>query len=146
MKLLTIILFSALIFTGCGKTGTRGHEHDGHEIDSTDANRVLYDQVIEIHDSAMAKMGNLYDLKKRLQDQIANTPGMVVEEKKKLERRISNLDSVGQVMMDWMHKFNPLPDTVDQEKVREYLESEMEKIRKVREGMLEIIEKEKGNN
>lgn len=146
MKLLTIILFSALILTGCGKTGTSDHEHDGLDIDSTDANRVLYDQVIEIHDSAMAKMGNLYDLKKKLQDQIANTPNMVVEEKKKLERRISNLDSVGQLMMDWMHRFQPLPDSADQERARGYYESELEKIRKVKEAMLEAIAKEKGGN
>lgn len=146
MKLPTIILFSALIFAGCGKTGTSGHDHDGLDSDSTDANRVLFDQVMDIHDEAMAKMGNLYDLKKKLQDQIANTPGMVVEEKKKLEKRISNLDSVGQLMMDWMHRFQPLPDSVDQERAREYYESELEKIRKVKEAMLEAIEGEKGGN
>lgn len=146
MKYLTIILFGAMIFSGCGKTGPSGHEHDAYDSDSSDANRVLYDQVMDIHDSAMAKMGNLNALKKKLQDQIANTPGMVVEEQKKLEKRISNLDSVGQLMMDWMHRFQPLPDSVDQERAREYYESELERIKKVRDAMLEAIEREKGGN
>jgi len=45
--------------------------------------------------------------------------------------------------MDWMHKFNPLPDTANQEKAREYLENEMEKIKKVRELINGSIEKAK---
>jgi hypothetical protein len=49
-------------------------------------------------------------------------------------------------MMSWMHRiheFNPLADSVNQEKAREYLESEMEEIRKVKELMTESIEKAK---
>ncbi len=46
-------------------------------------------------------------------------------------------------MMDWMHNFQPLPDSADQEKAREYLESEMERVMKVRELTNETIEKVK---
>ena len=123
-----------------------GHEHEGPEGDSTNANRALYDQVMDIHDEVMPKVGDIYELKKKLLEKIASTPNMVAEEKSKLEKRIADLDSVGEMMMGWMHSFQPLPDTVDQERAREYLESEMEKIRKVKEAMLEIIEKEKGSN
>ena len=144
MKLPRIFILTLLVVVGCGKSQTV--EHDSHDADSTNANQALYDQVMDIHDEVMPKMQEIYDLKKNLQDQIASTSGMVAEEKSKLEKRISNLDSVGQLMMDWMHSFNPLPDTVSQEQAREYLESEMEKIRKVKDAMLEIIDKEKGVN
>jgi hypothetical protein len=46
-------------------------------------------------------------------------------------------------MMVWMRKFNPLPDSLGEEKAREYLENEMEKIKKVREDVLAAIEKAK---
>ena len=100
---------------------------------------------MDIHDEVMPKMQDLYMLKKGLQDKIAATPGMSSEEKQNLEKRILVLDSVNQLMMDWMHKFSPRSDSTDQEAAREYLESEMEKIRKVREAMLEAIASEKGS-
>ena len=101
---------------------------------------------MDIHDEVMPRMEDIYSLKKKLQDEIAASPDMAAEERVNLENRIANLDSVSNMMMDWMHRFSPLPDTVSQEAAREYLESEMDKIRKVREAMLEIIEAEKGRN
>ena len=146
MRLPKTLLLPLLVFIGCGKSQQMGHEHEGPDGDSTNANRALYDQVMDIHDEVMPKVGDIYELKKKLLEKIASTPNMVAEEKSKLEKRIADLDSVGEMMMGWMHSFQPLPDTVDQERAREYLESEMEKIRKVKEAMLEIIEKEKGSN
>ncbi|HRG10334.1 MAG TPA: hypothetical protein PLJ08_17295, partial [Cyclobacteriaceae bacterium] len=94
----------------------------------------------------MPQMDEIMKLKRSLQEQIANTPDMVVERKEQLEKIISNLDSASNSMMDWMHKFNPLPDSVDQELAREYLEGEMEKIRNVKTLMLESIDKAKQEN
>ncbi len=104
-------------------------------------NEALYNQVMDVHDEVMPKMGDIYKLKKELQEQIAKSPDMVVERKQQLEQIISNLDSASNAMMEWMHKFNPLPDSVDQEQAREYLESEMERVKKVRDLMNETIEK-----
>jgi hypothetical protein len=56
---------------------------------------------------------------------------------------IAQLDSANDSMMDWMHKYNPLPDSADQEKAREYLESEMEKVKKLKDLFNESIEKAK---
>lgn len=136
----------ALLLIRCGSPASNGNEHNENDGDSTSTNQALYDQVMDIHDEVMPKMQDLYILKKGIQDKIAATPNMVIEEKQKLEKRISNLDSASQLMMDWMHNFTPLSDTTDQEAAREYLESEMEKIRKVREAMLEAIASEKGSN
>ena len=144
MKSIIIILFSALLLSACAKPA--GHSEADQDSSSTDGdnpNEALYNQVMDVHDEVMPKMEDIYKLKKDLQDQIANTPDMVVERKQQLERVISNLDSANNAMMDWMHKFNPLPDSTNQEKVRDYLESEMERVKKVRDLMNESIEKGK---
>ena len=140
-------LFVATVFmlVGCGKTSDKAGHHDHGDSDSVaqNANRALYDQVQDIHDEVMPKMEDLYNLKKELQEEIARTPGMVTKRKKELEDMISNLDSASKAMMDWMHHFNPLPDSVDQEKAREYLETEMEGIKKVRDLTNEALGKAK---
>lgn len=140
-----LFLLVLLAILSCGKPSGEQNTSTS-DTDTTSTNQALYDQVMDIHDEVMPKMEDIYTLKKKLQDQIAATPDMVVEEKQALERRIARLDSVGNLMMDWMHKFSPVPDSVDQEIAREYLESEMERIRKVREAMLEAIASEKGSN
>lgn len=147
MKLTKLLLVTAAgVFSACGNPSTSDHKHDGQGTDSSDKNQALYDQLMDIHDEAMPKINDIYLLKKKLQDQIAATPDMVIERRKNLEKRIASLDSVTQLMMGWMHEFEPLPDSADQEKAREYLELEMEKIRVVKAAMLEIIQQEKKSN
>lgn len=133
-------LILALALVACSKNADQ-HDHESNSNDSP--NQALYDQVMDVHDEVMPKMDDIMKLKRQLQEEIANTPDMVVERKAQLEQIISNLDSASYAMMDWMHKFNPLPDSVDQEKAREYLESEMEKVKKVKTQMLESIDKAK---
>ncbi len=105
-----------------------------------DANKELYNRVMDVHDEVMPKMEDIYRLKKDLQDNISSSPDMVSERKQELERVISNLDSASNAMMDWMHKFSPLADTVDRQQAKEYLESEMERIKEVKEQMVKAIE------
>jgi regulator of replication initiation timing len=145
ISILFIIGTVGLFAVGCGGSSTNSHEHDS-DSDSSSTNQALYDQIMDIHDEVMPKSQDIYDLKKLLKDKIAATPDMVVEERQKLEQRIAKLDSVDKMMMDWMHNFSPLPDSIDQEAAREYLESEMEKIRKVKDAMLEAVASEKGSN
>ena len=45
-----------------------------------------------------------------------------------------------------MHHFNPIPDSLGEEKAREYLEDEMEKVKKVKADILESMEEAKGVN
>lgn len=94
---------------------------------------------METHDEVMPRMGEIEQLKREIRNEIAQTPDMVAERKAKLEQIISNLDSASFAMMDWMHKFNPLPDSARQEDAKAYLETEMERIKKVKEKMLESI-------
>ena len=103
-------------------------------------NKELYKRVMDTHDEVMPRMGEIERLKRELRDKISKSPDMIQERKEKLEQIISNLDSASRSMMDWMHKFNPLPDTADQAKAKSYLEAEMVRIEKVKELMLQSIQ------
>ena len=139
------LLISAafLILIACGKTNDHAGHSESDAGNTGDANRALYDQVMDIHDEVMPRMEDIYKMKMELMEKIANTPGMVEEKRKELEAIISNLDSTNNAMMEWMHNFNPVPDSVDQEKAREYLETEMERIKKVRDRTIEALDRAK---
>lgn len=141
-NLKSLFIVGLLVLAACSKGGEHKHSNSDSSTDDN-PNQALYDQVMEVHDEVMPKMDDIMKLKRELQDKIANSPDMVVERKEQLEKVIANLDSASNAMMSWMHEFNPLPDSVDQEKAREYLESEMERIRKVKTLTLESIEKAK---
>jgi hypothetical protein len=142
MKKSFYVLALSLV-SACSPSG----KHEGHSGESASAdnpNQVLYDQAMDIHDEVMPKMEDIYQLKKALQERVASSKDLAEDKKQELELIVVQLDSVDHLMMDWMHHFNPLPDSVDQEKARAYLESEIEKIKKVKELMNESIEKAKG--
>jgi Mg2+ and Co2+ transporter CorA len=141
LKVLSIVVLGALI--SCGKSGTDTTASD--PVDE-DANQALYDQVMDIHDEVMPKMDDLYKLKKQLQDSIAKTPAMVEDTKKELEQTIQQLDSASNSMMVWMRQFNPPTDSASQEALREYLEAQLEMVRKMRENVLEALDKGKKQN
>lgn len=138
-----LIITSLLVLIACGKSS----EHEEHGMDGdadTDSpNQALYNQVMDIHDEVMPKMEDIYKLKKGFLEDIANSPDMPADKKKELQSLISALDSANNAMMDWMHHFNPRPDSTDQEAAREYLETEMERIKKVRDLTNETLEKAK---
>jgi hypothetical protein len=136
---ITAFLLLMLTLVACNK----GAQTTTEAATEDSPNQILYDQVMDVHDEVMPKMDEIMKLKRELQEQIANTPDMVVERKQQIEKIISNLDSASNAMMDWMHKFNPLPDTADQEKARAYLEGEMERVKNVKTLMLESIDKAK---
>jgi len=140
MKFVANILFLGLLISISCQNKSGNHEQ---ETAASNPNQALYDQVMAVHDEVMPKTDEIYRLKKELKEKVAKTPDLVVEKKKQLDQIIAELDSADHSMMDWMHKFNPLPDSVDQEKAREYLENEMEKIKKVRELINGSIQKAK---
>jgi hypothetical protein len=101
---------------------------------------VLYNAVTDIHDAVMPATEDLYNISKSLKAQLKEATEDSV--KISLAKRIRYLDSVNTMMMDWMRKFKPMPDTVNEERAREYYESELEKIKTVKEAMLTALEKE----
>jgi regulator of replication initiation timing len=107
--------------------------------EKTQDNQALYDEVMKVHDEVMPKMDDIYKLKQELKKQIADSSTLAIEKKKTIEATILRLDSASDNMMVWMRNFNPLPDSLGEEKARVYLEEQQEKIKKVREEMLKAI-------
>jgi hypothetical protein len=144
MKNLKTLLFVSLsILASCAKIGKQeGHHQDGGSSEEN-PNQALYDQVMDIHDEIMPRKEDIYQLKKELQEKLTSSPELAEDKKQELELVIAQLDSADQFMMDWMHEFSPLPDSANQEKARAYLESEMERIKKVKDFMNESIAKAK---
>ena len=122
-------LFILALVWGCGQK-----THD---------NQALYDEVMKVHDEVMPKMDDIYKLKQELKKQIADSSTLAVEKRKTIEGTILRLDSASENMMVWMRNFNPIPDSLGEEKARAYLEDQKEKIKKVKEEMLEAIDEAK---
>jgi hypothetical protein len=132
-----LILIILVISWGCKeKSHDMAHDHDHHHGNSdsveVSGNQVLYDQVMKIHDEVMPQMEDLHNRKEALKEKLKSA---TAEQKKSLERQIAKVDSAGEGMMIWMREFNPIPDSVGEEKAREYLESQMEKVKKVKENI-----------
>ena len=103
-------------------------------------NQTLYDEVMKVHDEVMPKMDDIYKLKQELKKQMADSSTLAVEKRKTIEGTILRLDSASENMMVWMRNFNPIPDSLGEEKARAYLEDQQEKIKKVKKEMLEAID------
>ena len=131
----------ALAIVGCQKS-EHAH-HDGNATESDSTNTILYNQVMDIHDEVMPKMEELYNLKKDLQAKLAQSPPAPA--RSELEARIAEIDRASVMMEDWMHEFNPPADTTDKEQIRAYLESEMVKVKLVKEAMLNALRTEEKN-
>ncbi len=129
-----LLIMMAIVAISCGKASKDKAE--------AEANDVLYNEVMHIHDMVMPKMDDMYKLKRALQDSISHTPDMVAENRKVLENTIANLDSASGAMMNWMHEFD-LPDSIDAETARNYLISELDRIKKVSDQMNESLKKAK---
>jgi len=151
MKSITLnaSLFAMIIvLASCGNHAQNDaeDEHDHNDAIEEGGNQALYDQVMAIHDEVMPKMNDLYKLKEELKDKIAQTPAMPDAKKAEIEGTIAKLDSASENMMIWMRNFNPLPDSLGEDQAKEYLENEMEKIKGVRAGVEEALEKGNASN
>lgn len=144
--ILKLFSFTLLVFLyACGQKShdhEHGHNHDHHAHDSADTspNAKLYSEVMAIHDEVMPKMGDIYTLKEGLKKKLADNPA--TDKRSEIESAISKLDAADESMRVWMRQFDS-EAIKDEEKKREYLEGEMEKVKKVREDMLAAIEQAK---
>lgn len=147
MKILNLIyLLVFFILASCNQKAHDQMNHEGNESAEEGSNEALYNQMMDVHDEIMPQMDQIMKLKRELTDKIANSPELVAEQKEEIEKVISNLDSASNAMMDWMHrvhKYDPKADTANSENSREFLETEMERIRKVKNLMEESIEQAK---
>lgn len=136
MKLPAFLLFTLLIASCNSHKDNGDHTHD----QAAGGNQALYDEVMDVHDEVMPKMNDIYSLTEKLKKEIADTPDMVEEKRKHIEAAIRQLDTASEEMMVWMRNFNPLPDSLGEEKARRYLEVQLEKVNKVKNDMLQAID------
>jgi regulator of replication initiation timing len=128
------ILFALLAAFACREKSTEAHDHGNDTLANMD-NQALYDQVMQIHNEVMPKMNDLYKAKISLKAKISSNPAMEEKEKKDITAKIEKLDSAGESMMIWMRQFSPIPDSLGEEKARDYLQSEMTKVQRVKENI-----------
>ena len=142
MKLHNKFILALIILTSaCAKPSNQSNEEDLNDQQEGNPNQALDEKVMDLHDEVMPKMEDIYKIQSQIKEKIANSPNLVNERKEALDKIALQLDSANKAMMDWMHQFQPLPDSADQEEARAYLETQMEKIKKVKEEMIMAIER-----
>jgi hypothetical protein len=141
--LITVAIVAQMLSAGCGRPADSDSKHDHSGAPSSgQVEGELYDEVMRLHDEGMEKMDEIYALKRQLTEKIADAPNLVEEERRELESKISQLDSASRAMMAWMREFRPEEkDTLDAEGYRDYLESELQKVRKVRDDIFAAVER-----
>lgn len=129
---LAILVISA----SCGSKTEQKHQEESATGSTNDA---LYDEVMKIHDEVMPKMNDLYKMKEALKKQLAETPDLADDKRKELEAEIAKLEEASKSMMVWMREFNPPADSLGKEVVREYLEGQLEVVKKVKESIQQAL-------
>ena len=116
-----IFLFVMMLFSSC-------------ENKDKIAMQQLFDQVMKVHDEVMPKMDDIHDAKKALKEKLSTADSTLVFSS------IKELDNADEAMMVWMQEFNSSYETMPVEEQKKYLNTEMEKINKVKEIMLAAID------
>jgi hypothetical protein len=94
----------------------------------------LFEEVMAVHDEVMPKMDAIHDTKKSLAKILSTSDSTQVF------AIIKKLDDADEAMMVWMEEFDSDYDKKTVEEQRTYLNTELEKIKKVKMSMLESIE------
>lgn len=134
---LSALLACALLTAGCQDKSADHHHTDDNVEESP--NKALYDEVMAVHDEVMPKMNDLYKAKTELRKQLG-TPDLSEAEKQAIHKKIAQIEAADEGMMVWMRQFEPIPDSAGEKKAREYLESELIKVKKVKEDILQALQ------
>lgn len=135
-----LLLCLALSGAACQQRPEQGHHHSHPEEMKDGPNQALYDQVMGIHDEVMPKMDDLYKAKTALKSRLAATPPPDQDEVTAINEKIARIDAASEGMMVWMRQFNPPADSAGEDEAKAYLETELEKVKKVREDILQALD------
>ena len=141
MKYTLVFIIVAIMFlVGCNNSTS------SKEPVVTSVTDSLFDEVMNGHDAAMGKTNRISSLKKLVQREIDSLDKLPSKMKHGSETYKVRLDSLSVMLggasadMDkWMQEFNMDSAKNDQELRAKYLESEKEKIFKVREKMTDAL-------
>ena len=109
-------LFLWIFLLGCASTS-------GNKID------LLYQEIMDVHDEVMPKMGKIRNLEKQFRSAALTSPNAT-----ELMRQADALASANEAMMNWMLNFNNDFQGLDEEK-KEYLLGQKEQVYQVKELM-----------
>jgi RNase adaptor protein for sRNA GlmZ degradation len=133
--ILSLLVFSA----GCGSKNEHNHSHEDESAGTASTNDALYNEVMNIHDEVMPKMDDLYKMKEELKKQLALTTDLTEEKRKELEDQIAKVEEASKGMMVWMREFNAPADSLGEDVVRQYLEGQLEAVKKVKEDIQLVL-------
>ncbi|MEO1049069.1 MAG: hypothetical protein AAFX87_00470 [Bacteroidota bacterium] len=118
------------------------------EISEEEKESTLRNEVLVVHDTAMARMDQIHDLKQQLitaLDGLGDALKPVGDERRKAIREIiDELEGADNGMMSWMHDFTPKLrelDAMSHEEAMNFLKEEMKKIEKVSVDIDKAIER-----
>ena len=129
-KHLTYVVLLLLLLISCNSGPSEATQQEELEAN-----------VMAIHDDAMAKMGDIYKLRRNLRslrDTLAahQTDSTTL---RALQQQIDELNQADEVMMVWMRNYSA-PDTLQQEEAMAYLQQELKKIERVQTVMDSTIQ------
>ena len=134
IKKISILAALTLTFIFACKEKNHEHDHDHHHManDSSDVspNTLLDKEIMRIHDEVMPKT---FTIRTRIQKLKEDLKTATAAQKQKIEQQIAKLDSADRSMYDWMHHYDPIPDSLGEEKAKQYLDDELAKIKQVQE-------------
>ncbi|WP_266202337.1 hypothetical protein [Pontibacter kalidii] len=120
-RYLILLVLPLALFSAC-QSGDSGQE-EKEELET---------KVLAIHDEAMARMGEIFKLRRSLrvtrdtlEAQQADSTALL-----SLEREIDGLNKADEAMMQWMRQYKA-PDTLQHEQAMQYLQQELTKIERV---------------
>lgn len=126
MRFYAIIATAFLLFTAC--TDTKKQEKDALE------------QVIKIHDEAMAKSEQAIK-DKMLLDSISKADN--ISENPENKSVVSNLTTADKAMEDWMHQFNADNTGKSHEQIMQYLNDQQKQVSKVNQQLQTALSQSK---
>lgn len=133
LKILILLVTTTLASCESKSDYTEAHE----ENETTKSNEALKEEVIDIHDEVMPKMGAIRAHQKRLTKEAAeleNRDALRYQEEIELRRSIAReLDQAYEGMFVWMRQFRPQLDGLDEDEGRVYLLEQKDKVIKVNE-------------
>lgn len=109
-------MFLWIFLWGCASTS-------GNEID------LLYQEIMDVHDEVMPKMGKIRNLEKQFRSAALTSPNAT-----ELMSQAEVLASANEAMMNWMRNFNNDFQGLDEEK-KEYLLGQKKQVYQVKELM-----------
>ncbi len=140
-KILFFFLIGSLAFSAC-----QSGEQQPSEEELQTQQEQMWNEVMAVHDEVMPQMSEIKRLQNELKAYIGEDSSLDAEVQEKVGQAVQELSAAGEGMMSWMsniRQLEPLREEMDHEGIMNYLKEEKTKVDKVKEDMINSIEKGK---